>query len=123
MDFRSLRVAMTAAFVMMSSMASRADEDVPKPKRQAKPRGEAVAKAKAKAKAKAEADANLVDINSATKEQLKAIPGLTDAYAEKIIAGRPYLSKAHLVTKEVLPLGIYHSIRGRVAARQPGVKR
>lgn len=80
------------------------------------------AKAKARAKAKAEADAKAIDINSATKEQLKTLPGVTDAYADKIIAGRPYLSKGFLVTKNIIPEGLFQSIRYRIAARQPGVK-
>ncbi|HEY3270194.1 MAG TPA: helix-hairpin-helix domain-containing protein [Geothrix sp.] len=80
------------------------------------------AKAKARAKAKAEADAKAIDINSATKEQLKTLPGITDAYADKIIAGRPYLSKAFLVTKNIIPEDLFQSLRHRIAARQPGVK-
>jgi len=83
----------------------------------------AAAKAKARAKAKAEADAKAIDINSATKDQLKTIPGITDAYADKIIAGRPYLSKAFLVTKNILPKDLFQAIRSQIAARQPGVKR
>ncbi|HEY3399083.1 MAG TPA: helix-hairpin-helix domain-containing protein [Geothrix sp.] len=80
------------------------------------------AKAKARAKAKAEAEAKAVDINSATKDQLKALPGITDAYADKIIAGRPYKSKAFLVTNNIIPEGLFQTLRHRVIARQPGVK-
>jgi DNA uptake protein ComE-like DNA-binding protein len=80
------------------------------------------AKANARAKARAEANAKAIDINSATKEQLKTLPGITDAYADKIIAGRPYRSKAFLVTNNIIPEGLFQSIRQRIAARQPGVK-
>ncbi|WP_243287147.1 ComEA family DNA-binding protein [Geothrix terrae] len=80
------------------------------------------AKVKARTKAKAEAEAKAIDINSATKDQLKALPGITDAYADKIIAGRPYLSKAFLVTKNVLPNDLFQTLRKRIVARQPGVK-
>lgn len=83
----------------------------------------AAAKAKAKAKAKAEADAKRIDINGATKAQLKTVSGLTDADVDKIIAGRPYLTKAHLVTNNVLPASTYQAIRHYIEARQPGVKR
>ena len=60
-----------------------------------------------------------VDINSAGKEALKKLPGITDAYADKIIAGRPYPSKARLVTDKILPDGIYSSISGSIVAKQP----
>lgn len=80
------------------------------------------AKAKARARAKAEAEAKAVDVNSATKAQLKQLPGITDAYADKIIANRPYLSKAFLVTKNVLPNDLFQTLRKQIVARQPGVK-
>ena len=80
------------------------------------------AKAKARAKAKAEADAKAIDINSATKDQLKTLPGITDAYADKIIAGRPYLSKAFLVTKNVLPNDLFQTLRKQIVAKQPTAK-
>lgn len=83
---------------------------------------ETARKVKARAKEKAETEAKAVDVNSATKEQLKTLPGITDAYADKIIAGRPYLSKAFLVTKNILPQELYLTLRKRIVARQPGVK-
>jgi len=55
-----------------------------------------------------------IDINSASREQLKTLPGIGDAEARKIIAGRPYVSKGELVTKNVLPEGLYISIRYRI---------
>jgi DNA uptake protein ComE-like DNA-binding protein len=57
-----------------------------------------------------------IDINRASREQLKTLPGIGDAEAKKIIAGRPYVSKADLVTKKVLPEGLYISIRYRIIA-------
>jgi len=80
------------------------------------------AKSKARAKAKAEAEAKAVDINSATREQLKTLPGITDAYADKIIAGRPYKSKAFLVTNNIISQDLFLTLRHRIIARQPGVK-
>lgn len=63
-----------------------------------------------------------VDINSATKEQLKKLPGVTEVYADKIIAGRPYLTKIHLVNHDVLPFALYESLKGRIVARQKDAK-
>ena len=61
----------------------------------------------------------LVDINSAGRAELKTLPGIGDAEADKIIANRPYLTKSHLVTKKVLDLGPYDALRGRIIAVQP----
>ncbi|HEY7657200.1 MAG TPA: helix-hairpin-helix domain-containing protein [Burkholderiales bacterium] len=61
---------------------------------------------------------NPVDINSASKAQLKKIPGVNDAVADKIIAGRPYLSKAHLVTRNVISGVHYAQIKDLIIARQ-----
>lgn len=66
----------------------------------------------------AAAPAALVDINRANRSQLKTLPGIGDAEADKIVAGRPYLSKADLVTTKVLPAGIYLSIKNRIIAKQ-----
>jgi DNA uptake protein ComE-like DNA-binding protein len=60
----------------------------------------------------------LVDINSASRAQLKTLPGISDTEAGRIIAGRPYLSKADLATKKVIPTGTYVSLKDRVIAIQ-----
>jgi DNA uptake protein ComE-like DNA-binding protein len=63
-----------------------------------------------------------VDINGATREELMKLPGVTDPIAAKIIAGRPYRTKIHLVTHDVLSYALYTSLKGRIIARQKGVK-
>jgi DNA uptake protein ComE-like DNA-binding protein len=59
-----------------------------------------------------------VDINSASKAELKKLKGVDDALADKIIAGRPYLSKAHLVTRNIMPHGVYEQNKKRIVAIQ-----
>ena len=61
----------------------------------------------------------LIDINSASRPQLKTLPGIGEAQADQIVAGRPYLSKADLATHNVIPTGIYLSLKHRIIARQP----
>jgi len=78
----------------------------------------AAAESKAAAPAEATAPDNPVDINSASKAQLKKIPGINDAVADKIIAGRPYLSKANLVTRNILSGAHYAQIKDLIIARQ-----
>jgi competence protein ComEA len=65
-----------------------------------------------------------VDLNSASVDVLKTLPGVSDAYAQRIVDGRPYTSKTQLVSKGIVPEGIYKKFQGQVIAkRKPGKAR
>ena len=79
----------------------------------------AKSKARVEERRKANAKIKLVDINSANEQQLKKLPGLTDADAKRIIANRPYASKIWLVTNKVIGEGPYSNIKNLIVAKQP----
>lgn len=68
--------------------------------------------------AAATAKTELIDINTATEVQLKTLPGIGDAYARKIIAGRPYARKDQLTAKNIIPAATYDKIQDKIVARQ-----
>jgi len=84
---------------------------------------QAAKKAPAAAAAAEKKGGELIDINSATADQLRVIPGIGEAYAAKIIAGRPYRAKNELVDKGVLPAGVYARVKDQVIAKQPAAKK
>ena len=69
-------------------------------------------------KAAPKADTKLLDINSASADELKTLPGIGDAYSKKIIENRPYAKKDQLVSKKVVPQKTYDGIKDLIVAKQ-----
>lgn len=102
------------AFVVASIFASVAVAQAPQP---VAPAGKPPAAA-APAQPAARPSADLLNINSASKEQLDALPGIGPARAEAIIKGRPYKGKDELHRKNIIPKSVYDKIKDNIIAKQ-----
>ncbi len=111
--YKTLR-ALTAAALIALAAPALAQAQAPAPATQA-PAKTAPTKPAAAAPAPA---ADLLDINSASLEQLQALQGVGDVRAKAIIAGRPYKGKDELWQKKIVPKGVYNKIKGQIIAKQ-----
>ena len=80
--------------------------------------GGAMSGSSAMSAAKTASKSKLLDINSATPDQLDALPGIGDAYSKKIVEGRPYKTKTDLVRKKIIPQATYDKIKDLIIAKQ-----
>lgn len=120
MKHRLLPVVLTASvllFLAGNSSATENNKDALQPAANKAVTDTESAKSKTGATQKHTARTKLVDINSATKKELKKLPGISDAEADKIIASRPFGSKAWLVTKNIIPKETYQTIQERIVCK------
>ena len=128
LTFKTAAVALVVTALTLPAMAQTAAATAPKaaakaeaskseaPKTEA-PKAEAH-KAEAAKPASKPVAKELIDINSATQEELEAMPAVGKVYAAKIIAGRPYKTKTELTTKKVVPSSVYSKIKNHIIAKQ-----
>ena len=108
MSKRHLSLVLAAALAVLLPAAAGAEQ---------KPATKPPATAKATKNAKPAA-APLLDLNTASRADLVALPGIGDAYADKIIAGRPYAKKSDLLSKKIVSAKEYGKLRNHVIAKQ-----
>ena len=99
-------IALSAALLLACSLAPASDAFAQ------------VKKDPAAAAAKADSKKALLDINTASADELKVLPGIGEAYSKKIIANRPYQRKDQLVSRKIIPDATYKGIKDQIIAKQ-----
>ena len=123
MKIRIVTVAVASAALLLGAGLCNAAQgsaaSAPAVSTKTKPTAPGERRASAQTNAPKPAPVKLVDINSASQKELMTLPGITEAEAKKIIAGRPFASKAHLVSRNIIDDGSYQAISKLIVAKQP----
>ena len=109
-------IALLAALLLVAGAAA------PAAHAQTSKKGTSAAPAKPDTQ-KPEAKKELLDINTASADDLKALPGIGEAYSKKIIENRPYQRKDQLVSKKIIPEKTYQGIKDQIIAKQASSKK
>ncbi len=112
----SLPFALAQTATHTPSQTTQTTAQSPSAAQAAKPAG---SQAKPSISQKIAADQTKLDLNTANMDQLKQLPGVGDAFAKRIVDGRPYTAKNQLVTKGILPQGTYDKIKEQIVAHRP----
>ena len=116
--FVALAIASSASLAQATRAPEKAPEKAPVKAPAAPAKSAIAAPAKPAAAAPAKGATDLIDLNTATKEQLMAAKGIGEAYAEKIIKGRPFRSKDELWRKKIMSKGAYDKLKDQLIAKQ-----